>query len=229
MDFPYDYGFDYGYGYDYGYSNPAMEEMLMEFEFLFLGIVAAVLLFVLAVAAAIYVFKSIGFYSAAKRRGLRNPWLAWVPVAQYWIVGSLSDQYQYVVKGRIRSKRKVLLTLGICSALVSTVFQVIELVLIITGSDTVALIGGLLSVLSWAAVAALSISTMVIYYMAMYDVYTSFSPQNSVMFLVLSILFKVTEPFFVFFNRNKDDGMPPRREAPVQPVVEAIPEPYMEP
>ena len=57
--------------------------------------------------------------------------------------------------------------------------------------------------------------------MALYDVYTSCTPQNNVVFLVLSILFSVTEPFFLFFNRNRDDGMPPRkqpqREAPKQP------------
>ena len=35
------------------------------------------------------------------------------------------------------------------------------------------------------------------------------------LFLVLSILFGVTEPFFLFFSRNKDDGMPPRKQ-PVQ-------------
>ena len=48
----------------------------------------------------------------------------------------------------------------------------------------------------------------------MYDLYTSCSPQNNVLFLVLSIFFTVTEPFFLFFLRKKDGGMPPRRTAP---------------
>lgn len=225
MDFRYDYGYDY----DYGYGYPGMEEMMMEFEFLFLGIVAAVLLLVLAVAAAIYVFKSIGFYSVAKRRGLRNPWLAWIPVAQYWIVGSLSDQYQYVVNGKVKNRRKVLLIVGAGSAVVSCVLQVVRLVLFVTGSDEAALVGGAVSLIAALAGFGLGIAATVFYYMSMYDLYTSFSPQNSVMFLVLSILFQITEPFFVFFNRNKDDGMPPRREAPVQSVVEAIPEPWDNP
>ena len=37
----------------------------------------------------------------------------------------------------------------------------------------------------------------------------------ALLFLVLSIVFSVTEPFFLFFNRNKDGGMPPRRPDPV--------------
>ncbi len=52
-------------------------------------------------------------------------------------------------------------------------------------------------------------------YMALYDLYLSFDPENAVLFLVLSIIFAVTEPFFIFFNRQKDRGMPPR--APQQP------------
>ena len=35
------------------------------------------------------------------------------------------------------------------------------------------------------------------------------------LYLVLSILFPVTEPFFLFFNRNSDRGMEPgQRELP---------------
>ena len=60
----------------------------------------------------------------------------------------------------------------------------------------------------------------IIRYMALYDVYMSMDPGNCVVFLVLSILFSITEPFFLFFSRNNDKGMPPRREAPtyVPPV-----------
>ena len=43
-------------------------------------------------------------------------------------------------------------------------------------------------------------------------------------FLLVSIFLNVTEPFFLFFNRNKDMGMPPRRQEytqePQEPVYE---------
>ena len=61
----------------------------------------------------------------------------------------------------------------------------------------------------------LIIAYTVVRYMALYDVYKSMDPGNCVLFLVLSVLFGVTEAFFLFFNRNKDEGMPPRREEPV--------------
>ena len=56
-----------------------------------------------------------------------------------------------------------------------------------------------------------AVAKAIIYYMAMYDLYTSCAPENNGLFLALSIIIKVTEPFFIFFNRNNDKGMPPRR------------------
>ena len=43
-------------------------------------------------AVASYVLTALALYTVARRRGLKNPWLAWIPVASAWIVGSLSDQ-----------------------------------------------------------------------------------------------------------------------------------------
>ena len=57
----------------------------------------------------------------------------------------------------------------------------------------------------------LGIAYAIIRYMALYDLYKSLDPSNCVLFLVLSIVLQVTEPFFLFFSRDKDDGMPPRR------------------
>ena len=60
--------------------------------------------------------------------------------------------------------------------------------------------------------AVAAVAAAVIRFIALYDLYRSLEPDNAVLFLVLSILFSITEPFFLFFNRDKDVGMPPRRE-----------------
>ena len=61
-------------------------------------------------------------------------------------------------------------------------------------------------------------------YMALYDVYTSCDPHNNVLYLVLGILFGFLTPIFLFVNRNKDEGMPPRKEQPQyhSPVEEYV-------
>ena len=175
---------------------------------------------------AAYVLRAAGFYTIARRRGINHPWMSWVPVLDLWVLGCISDQFQYVVKGKDKNKRKWLLGLNIALAVVYVVFFVIFGVMIVNAIATTA--GGvgedaILEAVLGSAVAMLvclipmmiiAIAVMVIRYIAMYDLYTSCSPQNNVLFLVLSIFFTVTEPFFIFFIRGLDGGMPPRRTEP---------------
>ena len=62
---------------------------------------------------AMYVLTSLGLYTIAKRRAISKAWLAWIPVVNCWIIGCISDQYRYVVKGQMKSRRKSLLTLSV--------------------------------------------------------------------------------------------------------------------
>lgn len=179
------------------------------------------------ISIAVYVFTALGLYTLAQRRGLRHPWLAWIPVANVWILGSLSDQYRYVVRGQVRSKRKALLTLNIISAVMGVVMVVVIMAAVIRcvfsfrgASETEivnALMGSIMGVLAlcvpWAGVA---IASAVLSYMALYDIYTSCDPANNTVYLVLSILFGFTQAIFLFLCRNRDDGMPPRRDTQPQ-------------
>lgn len=188
------------------------------------GILSGIPTTLMGIAA--YVLTALALYTIAKRRGLNHPWLAWIPVASAWILGSLSDQYRYVVRGENKSKRKVLLTLNILTAVLST--AMIVSVFVAVGKAMFGVIGGmgeeaLLEAILGPLVGVvglclpmvgIAIAYVVVYYMALYDLYKSLDPSNCVLFLVLSIVFRVTEPFFLFFNRNKDQGMPPRRQNP---------------
>ena len=184
---------------------------------------------------ATYILTALGLYTVAQRRGLNRPWLAWIPVVNCWILGSLSDQYRYVVKGEIKSKRKVLLVLNLLMTALGTAVVAVVVAMIVNiaggvfrgvGEDDMirTVMGPVVGALGLSLpMAGISIAYAVIHFMALYDVYRSMDPVNCVLFTVLSILFGVTEPFFLFFNRNKDLGMPPRRQAPVyeEPVYDA--------
>ncbi len=199
-------------------------------------------------AIAGYVLRSAGFYSIAKRRGINHAWMSWVPVLNLWVVGCISDQYQYVVKGKTKNKRKWLIGLSIVLAVLYiaffvlmgiTVFNIVSSAADGMTEDQIlnAVMGPMLGLFAgMLPLMGMALAVTVVRYVAMYDLYTSCSPQNNVLFLVLSIFFNVTEPFFVFFNRKKDGGMPPRRTEPQpqayippQPVYEAPREPWDNP
>lgn len=203
----------------------------------------------------VYLLGAWSLYTIAKRREIKKPWLAWIPFGHEWILGSLADQYQYVVNVEVKNKRKVLLGLSIAMSAIASVFVVLviwmmieyllvaggfmagwmsffseeELViaspmdLMSIGADTVTLLA-VLAVLLTIPLLALSITYTVWFYKALYDVFRSCEPNNSVLYLVVSIVggFQVAGIYAIFLLicREKDLGMPPRKTEPVQePVV----------
>lgn len=179
----------------------------------------------LALAIAAYILRSIGVYTIAKHREIENPWLAWLPFGDLWILGSISDQYQYVVKGRVHNRRKTLLALMLATWAVLALTIISAAAFLIAGLQRNATASGIsliILLLSELVVVVLVIIFLVYFYMAMYDLYASCEPYNAAACLVLSILFVVVQPFFIFFCRNKELGMPPRKQT-VQPVVSEVP------
>ena len=180
---------------------------------------------------AAYVLTALALYTIARRRGLKNPWLAWIPVADCWLLGSLSDQYRYVVKGEHKSKRKILLFFRILIAIMCvSLFGLLAKLCFhafggfMRGIGPEALLEQILGLTGNLLIVGLpligiSIAYAVLRYMALYDIYKSLDPANCVLFLVLSILFSVTEPFFLFFSREKDGGMPPRKQPAVDTPI----------
>ena len=213
--------YDYGYGYDFAQGAAAGVAGFMGVFF------ALYYLLVIGFGIAAYVLQAVSMYTIAKRRGIHHSWLAWLPVGDMWLLGSISDQYQYVAKGRVRNRRKTLL--GLTAAMFALMLLLLVAAVMMVVSEVVSydagemLMGSSLAVmlLVYLAVLVVAVILVVFKYMALYDLFVSSDPGNAVLYLVLSILVSVTLPFFLFACRNKDKGMPPRRVA--QPVTE-IPE-----
>lgn len=192
-------------------------------------------LFMLAVSAfsmVSYVLYSLGLYTIADRRGIRHSWLAWVPLGNLWILGSISDQYQYVTNGKVKNRRKWLVGLSIILFLLCFVWIIAMIVSLIMmrkmGGEVAASV--MLIALGALLLIVLSIATVIYQYLCLYDLYHSCNPSNAVLFLVLSIAFSGVMPIFVFVCRKKDLGMPPRKRPAPQPVVEVpIEEPVVDP
>ena len=204
-----------GYTPEYGGMDTAMAGAAAVF------IIIYVLVIFLSVAFSIaaYILQGLGFSTVAERRGIRHSWLAWVPVGNLWILGSLSDQYQYLVKGKIKSRRKRMVALVIVTIVLYFVSMVSMMVSLFVGD----MISPLAFIAAVGMVAA-AISLTVLQYMCYYDYYRSCEKNNGALYLVLSIFVSVAIPFLVFACRKKDEGMPPRKQpAPAQPIVQTEP------
>lgn len=179
-----------------------------------LAMITSILVTILVVAGILslvtYIFSSLGFYTLAKRRGIRAPGLAWIPIGgTQWILGSLSDQYASLTGAKLRCSRHILLwgeLVLTAAAIPLLVFAIQLLTATLAGQDVTMQLMQLNGVQTLLNLAGIALSVMI--YIALYKVYKSCDPKHAVLFLVLSIIFNITLPFFVFACRNKDLGMP---------------------
>ena len=225
-------GYDYGFEYAFPDGMEAMGGGAVVGAGIITGILLIIWLLAMAFSLVSYVLSAVGMYRIAKRRGIHHAWLAWIPVGSSWLLGSISDHYQYVVKQKVTKRRKILLILSLACMIMGGIFGagvgVLAAAEIMGGMSAESVLSVALMVIGYLGIMGLSLAVTVICYIAYYDLFRSCKPGNAVLFLVLSIIFNVTLPFFVFFISNSDEGMPARR--PQQPPQQICEEPeYSEP
>ena len=123
-------------------------------------------------SVVMYVLNAVGMYRIAKRRGIHHAWLAWVPVGCNWLLGSISDHYQYVAKQKVTKRRKTLLILNIVMLGISVLFSgtLAATVLAVegTGGEVLSVIAIALSTISYIGVMGLSVAIVIFFYIAYY-------------------------------------------------------------
>ena len=158
-----------------------------------------------------YILQSKAMYAIAQRRGIENPWMAWVPFCNSWMLGAISDQYQQAVWGDVKNRRKSLLIWHIVYTVVISIYMNGYMIFMFAaeeGDEELAMVLALLFVMVALAMIAVSVIYMIQYYKALFDLFRSSDPGRSMMYLMLSIFVQFPLPFFMYSCRNKDDGMP---------------------
>ena len=188
------------------------------------GILLLFYFLVMGVSLVSYVLGAVGAYRIAKRRGIHHAWLAWVPVGNCWLLGSISDHYQYIVKQKVTKRRRVLLILNLAMVLLSIALMVAIVATFMVAEPAAATVSSMilpvaLLVIGMMAMFGLSVAVTVFAYIAYFDLLRSCKPGNGVLFLVLGVLFSMLLPIFVFAVSGSDEGMPARR-APQKPAEE---------
>lgn len=149
---------------------------------------------------AAYVFFGWSMSRMAQRRGIGGWILGWFPMMNLWVMGSLCDQYRYVVFGK-KSRSRFWLPVLAVALEVLVVFGVLGL----QGK-----VGFLPAI--WAT--ALDVTTAVFLvrvYLSLYRLYVSCEPRHAVSWLVLSVALPFLPVVFLLAGKEKEQGMPVRR------------------
>ena len=200
------------------YNELPANSMSDETALAILGIFLAIMGIVLVCCVVGWVLRSMSLHSIAKRRGIRNAWLAWIPIGNRWVLGSVSDQYQHLAQNKVTSRRKIMLILGAVSAVLYTVsygatFAQFFIQLGALSEEQV-LTSAVFSMVPSALTSVVGIAMLVFYHMCNYDLYRSCRPNGATPFLVLGIIIPVCEPFFYLACRKHDMGMPQPKAEP---------------
>lgn len=142
------------------------------------------------------ILTALALWRTARWNGIRRPWLALIPVADLWVLGSFSDQYQKQVRKKEKKMRKHLPLLG-AAALGSTLLVVALTWLLsvtnLNGSMTMAM--EMISAVGAMAVWFLFLACRV---MALCDLYTGYARGRSALYIIFSVLCPPLIPFFIF-------------------------------
>ncbi|UNC90759.1 hypothetical protein [Candidatus Contubernalis alkaliaceticus] len=132
-------------------------------------------LFVFAVIGLIcYVLLAMGLYTMANNKGLENPWFAWVPILQFYILGQIIEEMRF---GN---------------------FEVPNVPVALVVAAVAPAILGTIPLIGWL----ISLASMVILLYSLYLLFDKYS-DNAVLKTVLSVVLPFLGPIFVFMMRNE--------------------------
>ena len=192
-------------------------EMSVPFLAFYIGYFGTFYALMIGFAVVAYILTGKSLSAIARRRGIEKPWLAWVPVGCDWLLGCISDQYRYVTFGEESNRRSKLLKMNIflmaIAVVILTLCGVIGAIAALGGSDDAILVVALFMMALAYGMIPVAVVYSINYYKSMFDLFRSCDPDKSLVYLLVSIFASYPLPFFLYSCRNKDLGMPPRREA----------------
>lgn len=156
-------------------------------------------------AIVAYVMSSIGLYTIAKNRGYDKAFLAWIPIANLYLIGAIADNinacYNKTTKNRI-----VLIVFYIITNIFSTIASMMssfseEWMYIDDFENYIASVIGTV-VLPYIILMIISLVFAIIRFSVLYKIYQDLSASSGVLWLILTILFQL-DWLALFVLRNK--------------------------
>ncbi len=176
-------------------------------SFIDFGII--IFIFILAIAAIFYLVNYIltatALYLLSKDRGIENPWLGFIPFCDCLLIGKLSEDV-YLGRKKVPNPGLWLMIAKITLEILALAQLFVSLNPYFSSSTS-----NVFTVLSFqfgfmlfsAFVYILSIFTVGYTGFLVYSLFKKYNEKNAVLFAVLSCIFSISFPFFLFYIRNK--------------------------
>lgn len=155
------------------------EMILLNYDssaFALLAFLGAFAFIAFIIAIVIYILASLGLYKLAQNAGIENPWLAWIPIANLYILG------------------KLVKTVSLGS------FEIPSLEIVLPVASVASAILGSIPAIGWI----FSIAFLVLAVLVLYKLFTMYRPEQATLWIILSIVlsFIGMPAIFIFIMRN---------------------------
>ena len=182
-------------------------------------------LFAMASGAFSYIGMGLGGFRMARKIGMTNPWMFWIPLANAYAMGNLADQQASLCEGRSTAFRKKMLAWNIviiCAALLF-VIAMVPILLVVSVHGTMGQDGtvtvpekymedlagpALFFLFSLLVLLVLSVIYLVVYYKVLYRIFKLYAPDGAVGLLILSIFVNAAIPAVFLILSGKEPALP---------------------
>lgn len=177
----------------------------------FTSIIAVYFAFLGIISLVMYLLQAFGLYGMAKGSGISAPWRGFIPFANTFLFGKIAERY--VKKDGKKSAKfgGLLLAFEILTlvlAFVTVAFAISMIFVLVAAENETDLAYSIVApmvamFISCFVLMGVSIAYIVLYYVALWRIFTAFDYNNATVYFVLSILFSFLGPIFLFVLRNK--------------------------
>lgn len=173
-----------------------------QFFTLFFALWPMIMLFSTAISIGVYVLQSFGLYSMANNTGMKNPWLAWIPFCNSFVLGSMADRYNLNAHNKQTKYRIILVVAQVAIIPVTyilTFFSVFSILMVPTNEESLlGAVGGL--VLALLIIFVMSIATTVLYLVCYHKMFMDYEPSRATGYTVAAFFGFGFIPLFISRN-----------------------------
>lgn len=181
----------------------------------FLSSYSLIILFPSVISLILFVIRGFALFDMSKGLNIKNAWMGFVPVLSVFALGKIAENYEKKDGTKASKQGIVLLIFNILQYIAVFVFIVLAVIsaIKIYGFADTAIINETVMDLSmfmslvpviicYFVLLAISVVFTVLFYIALYRIYSVFDSKNAILYTVLSVFFSFLQPIFLFLIRK---------------------------
>ncbi len=107
----------------WNFDFPGFNQFNSNFFNVIWPLIVSIFFIIIASIIVMYVFQALALYTMARNRNFPRPWLAWIPIAQSYVMGAVINDEVTISTLKIPYAKIILPSIGFASAAAMMIFN----------------------------------------------------------------------------------------------------------